>query len=279
MNTLTIDEAAKLVPAIEAKEPNQRVSSRYQFVSTKEILEQVQEKGWLITNATSQGRSLYAQHRVTLVHQNDLEQLNQTKDDGIMRIELFNSHDRTKRLTFAIGYFRFVCSNGLIVASGPAETIKAKHSLVSNSFANLKEGLHERIGQLTDKFPNIHQKICDLKTRDLTEEEQVSFASFAIKGRYSYRPQLPKKFSDVETAALKVLNVRRDSDAGNSTWAVFNRVQENIINGIPGFSSPLRSYSDNIRVNCLLWKGAEASLEFANKELKTTLQNILPKKK
>lgn len=279
MKTLTIDEATTLVPAIGAREPNHQVSSRYQFVSTRDILEQIQEKGWLITNATSQGRNLHSQHRVTLVHQTDLEQLNQTKEDGIMRIELFNSHNRTKRLTFAIGYFRFVCSNGLIVASGPAETIKAKHSISNNSSVNLKDGLHERIEQLADNFPNIQQRIHNLKTRHLTDEEQLNFASFAIKGRYSYRPQLPKKFSNTEEAAHKILNVRRDGDAGSSAWAVFNRVQENIITGIPGFSSPLKSYADNIRVNCLLWKGAEASLQFSNQQLRNSLQNILPKTK
>lgn len=277
MRTLTIEQATALVPAIGAKEPTGKASTKYQFVSTKEILEQVQEKGWLITNASAQGQNVHAQHRVTLVHQNDLENLDVHNQDGIMRIELLNSHNRTKRLTFAIGYFRFVCSNGLIISSGPAETVRTKHSIVNGNSQYLRESLLERISELTEKFPNIRQKINNLKSRELSEQEQINYAAYAIRGRYSYRPQLPKKFSNLEESTLKVLNVRRTEDAGDSAWAVFNRVQENIITGVPNFSLPVKSYTDNIRVNSLLWKGVDASLEFANESLKNTLQGFLTK--
>jgi hypothetical protein len=277
MKTLSINEAIDLVPAIGAQKPNSNVSDRYQFVSTQQILEQVQTKGWLITNATAQGRTVHSQHRVTLVHENDLNNLS-SNDEGVMRIELFNSHNRTKRLTFAIGFFRLVCSNGLIIASGPAETIRAKHSVFSNKHESLSQNVMERIHQLTDKFPNIIQKIDDLKSRDLTEEEQIGFAKFAIQGRYLYRQQLPKRFSDLEDSALKLLQTRRETDEGNSAWVVYNRVQENVIRGIPEFSQPIRSYSDNIRVNTLLWKGVDASLEHCNEKLRNTLQEFLSKK-
>lgn len=279
MKTLTIDEATTLVPAIGAREPNGNVSKQYQFVSTREILEQVHEKGWLITNASAQGRNMYAQHRVTLVHEDSINEMANGNQDGVLRIELFNSHNRTKRLTFAIGYFRFVCSNGLIVASGPAETIRAKHSIGNSPNHCLNDNLIERIEQLTTKFPTVAQKIKDLQSRLLTDEEQINFAAYAIKGRYSYRPQLPKRFSNMEESAAKILGVRRPADEGNSAWCVFNRVQENVINGVPNFTQPIRSYSDNIRVNTLLWKGVDATLEVANEGLKSTLQSFLAKQR
>jgi hypothetical protein len=58
---------------------------------------------------------------------------------------------------------------------------------------------------------------------------------------------------------------------------VYNRVQENIIRGVKDFTQPVKSYLDNIRVNTLLWKGADATLEFANQKLKSTLQDYLTK--
>lgn len=277
MKTLDINEAIELVPAIGAKEPNCRVTDRYQFVSTQEILEQVQRKGWRITNASAQGRTIHSQHRVTLVHENDLNNLS-SKEEGVMRIELFNSHNRTKRLTFAIGYFRLVCSNGLIVAAGPAEMIRAKHSIFNGKTRTLAENVTEQVEQLTDKFPNIIQKINNLKNRNLTDQEQLGLAEFAIRGRYLYRQQLPKRFSNIETSAARILETRRDADQGNSAWVVYNRIQENIIRGIPDYSQPIKSYSDNIRVNTLLWKGADASLEFHNEKLRNTLQEFLAKK-
>lgn len=275
MKTLTIDEAIELVPAIGAKEPKTNVSERYQFVSTKEILNQVHNKGWRITNATSQGQSIHSQHRVTLVHETSLNDYS-NNDDGIMRIELFNSHNRTKRLMFAIGYFRLVCSNGLIVAAGPAETIKTKHSI--NSRTSLLDNLSDRIEQLTENFPVISKKINNLKSRMLTTQEQEAFAKFAIKGRYLYRSQLPKRFSNLDESSFRVLESRREADQGDSAWVVYNRIQENIVRGIQNFSQPIKSYSDNIRVNTLLWKGADASLECSNENLRTTLEKFLVKR-
>lgn len=277
MKTLTIEEATILAPAISANKPIDRASGKYQFVSTREILEHVQQKGWRITNATAQNQRPYAQHRVTLVHENSLKELETNNKEGVLRIELFNSHDRTKRLTFAIGYFRFVCSNGLIAASGPAETMRTKHTMSNIGNQSLEDVLLEKVDQLTERFPTILQKVEDLKNRQLTEQEQLNFASYAINGRYSYRSHLPKRFANMEDSASKILSVRREADEGNSAWAVYNRVQENIIRGVQNFNLPVKSYLDNIRVNTLLWKGADATLDFANEKLKTTLQEFLAK--
>lgn len=273
METLTLQEAITKVPAIGATEASTRVSDSYQFVSTRNILERVMDDGWLITNATAQSRNPYSQHRVTLVHQNDLTRAQHDSMEYIPRIELFNSHNRTKRLMFAIGLFRFLCENGLIVASGPAETIRTKHRFSDDRLSDIMD----RVGEISAKFPSINQKVEDFKSRQLTEHEQVSFAEYAIKGRFSYRPAMPKRFRDTERTVEKLLGVRREEDNGNSTWQVFNRVQENLINGIEGFTRPIRGYSDSIRVNQLLWKGAEMSLQFNHENFNKQLMDLLIK--
>lgn len=272
MTTLTLDEATQLVPAIGAQAPSEKVSDSYQFISTRDILNRVQEDGWRITNATSQNRRAYAQHRVTLIHEKDLAAYNPS-DEGISRIEMFNSHDRSKRLMFAIGFFRFVCSNGLIVASGPAETIRIKHRFSGDRLSEIME----QVSHISSKFPVIQNTIGDFKSRTLTEEEQVIFAQYAIKGRFVYRPEMPKRFRDMGRTVEKLLQHRRDADAGNSTWEVYNRVQENIINGIDGFSRPIKGYSDNVRVNQLLWKGAETTLRFDKQQLNKALMDLIVK--
>jgi hypothetical protein len=272
MTTLTIDEAIKLVPAIGATEPAQKVSSTYQFVSTRAILERVQESGWLITNATSQGQKEHAQHRVTLVHQDNFLD-NGPQPEGIPRIEMFNSHNLTKRLMFAIGYFRFVCSNGLMVATGPAETIRTKHRFSDDRLS----AIMEQVAQISDRFPQIQSKINQFKERQLTEDEQMYFAEYAIKGRYNYRPTMPARFKDIESSSRMLLQSRREEDAGNSAWEIYNRVQENIISGMPGFTRPIKGYTDNIRVNQLLWKGAETTLEVDREKLNKALADLLVK--
>jgi hypothetical protein len=273
MQTLTLDQAIDLVPAIGATGPAESVSDRYQFVSSQEILERVMQDGWRITNATSQGRSQYAQHRVTLVHENELEKALSSDNEGIPRIEMFNSHNLTKRLMFAVGFFRFICSNGLIVASGPAETIRTKHRFNDDRL----EQIMGQVSEISSRFPVINEKIESFKSRQLTDSEQASFAEYAIKGRFNYRPAMPKRFRDTERVVERLLNHRREEDNGNSTWQVFNRVQENIITGMEGFSRPIRGYTDSTRVNQLLWKGAETTLKFDSQQLRTELMNLITK--
>jgi hypothetical protein len=280
LQVLTIDEAISRVPSIGATGPSERVSDRYQFVSTREILERVHEDGWRITGASAQSRNSHAQHRVTLVQERDLDVARNYQRDlasqpieGIPRIEMFNSHDKTKRLLFAIGYFKFACSNGLIVASGPAETIRVKHRFSDDRL----EQIMDQVSAISERFPVINQTINDFQSRELTEGEQVAYAQFAIKGRYNYRPEMPKRFRDMGQTVEKLLTHRRDVDNGNNTWQVLNRVQENLVRGIEGFSRPIRGYSDSVRVNQLLWKGAETTLKFDSQALNKALMDLIVK--
>lgn len=275
MNTLTLDQAIQLAPAIGSTRAHEKTSGTYQFVSTRNILEQVQDQGWRITGASAQGRSLHAQHRVTLVHEKDLAlaQDPTQNQDGILRIEMFNSHNLTKRFMMALGYFRFACSNGLVIATGPAETIKTKHRFSDNRL----EQIMGQIETVSERFPKVLEIIEGFKNRKMNEQEQKTFAEYAIKGRYLYRQSLPKKFEHLEGMVQRVLTSRRQEDDGDSTWEVYNRVQENIIRGIEGVTRPMRGYGDTIRTNQLLWKGAEMTLQHSNDPLKNHLLQLLVK--
>jgi hypothetical protein len=271
INPITLDKAIELVPAINATQAASNVSNRYQFVSTREILERVQDYGWQITNATAQSTSPYAQHRITLVHENDFKV--QDHQEGIPRIEMFNSHNRTKRLMFAIGFFRFVCSNGLIVASGPMETIRTKHRFSDDRLSEIME----QVAQISSRFPKIMGTINDFKQRELDQNEQLDFVRYAISGRFNYRPEMPKRFQDMGRVAERLLESRREADSGNSTWQVYNRVQENLVRGVEGFTRPIKGYFDSVRVNQLLWKGAETTLTHERESLSKALTQLLVK--
>ena len=275
LNPLTIDQAATLVPAINSTGPNTKlVSSKYQFISTREILEKTEEFGWRITNAVAQSNSPFAQHRITMMLESDLKRATKEQLEGVPRIELFNSHNRSKRLMFAVGFFRFVCTNGLISAFGPADVIRTKHRF---SDGRLDE-IMEQVEQVASRFPRVTDLIEQFKEREMSDTEQRAFAKYAVVGRFNYRTEIPKRVSvDMNRTVTKLLEARRDEDAGNSTWQVFNRVQENVIKGIEGFSRPLKGYSDTIRVNQLLWKGAEVSLTSRGSELESAYKELLVK--
>lgn len=275
MKTYSLQEAIETVPALGTTHRGENTSGKYQFVSTRNILEHVLENGWNITQASSQGRSPFAQHRVSLVHNKDLAlAVNPENNEGILRIELINSHNRSRKFMLAMGYFRFACSNGLLVATGPANQICTKHRFSDNRL----QSILDQTVELSERFPKILEIIEGFKSRQLTESEQRSFAEFAIKGRYLYRQTLPKSFGDLDKMSNLLLTPRRKEDEGSSAWEVFNRVQENVIRGVEGVTRPMRGF-DSTRVNQLLWKGTETALQYNNKELNKRLMDILVKDK
>lgn len=276
MKTYSLQEAIENIPSIGATRGKENTSGKYQFVSTRNILEHVLDNGWSITQASAQGRSPYAKHRVTLVHDKDLALAADpnTNQEGVLRIELFNSHDKSQKFMLATGYFKFACANGLIVQSGPTSCIKTKHRFSDNRL----QAIMDQTMELSERFPKVLEIIEGFKSRSLTESEQRSFAEFAIKGRYLYRQTLPKSFGDLDKMSNLLLTPRRKEDEGSSAWEVFNRVQENVIRGVEGVTRPMRGF-DSTRVNQLLWKGTETALQFSNKELNKRLMDILVKDK
>ena len=276
MKTYSLQEAIETVPALGATRGGENTSKTYQFVSTRNILEHVLENGWNITGARSQGRSPFAQHQVTLVHNKDLALAADptNNQEGILRLELMNAHNKTKKFMMVMGYFKFACSNGLIVSTGPTTSIKTKHRFSDNRL----QAIMDQTMELSERFPKILEIIEGFKSRQLTESEQRSFAEFAIKGRYLYRQTLPKSFGDIDKMSNLLLTPRRKEDEGSTAWEVFNRVQENVIRGVEGVTRPMRGF-DSTRVNQLLWKGTETALQFSNKELNKRLMDILVKDK
>jgi hypothetical protein len=274
LTPITLDDAIEIAPAIGATRAGINTTDTYQFISTRNILEHVLDNGWSIVGASASGRSPGAQHRVTLVRNEDLEKVDDASD-GILRMELFNSHNKTKRFMAAIGYFKWACANGLIAAYGPAESIRTKHRFSDNRLGVIMDQIRES----TQHYPQILNVIESFKQRLLSQEEQLNFAKYAIKGRYLYRKALPSTFTNIDDMAQKMLVARREEDQGDQAWNVYNRVQENIVRGINGRTRPVKGYDDSIRVNRLLWKGAEATLTFDRQQLKTQLDNLLLKNK
>ena len=63
-----------------------------------------------------------------------------------------------------------------------------------------------------------------------------------------------------------LLIARRFDDAGDTLWAVLNRIQENVVKGGVNLNRPrrqsstrvLRSVGDDARINAKLWEAADA---------------------
>ncbi|HRI37099.1 MAG TPA: DUF932 domain-containing protein, partial [Nitrospira sp.] len=242
--SLTLESLRSSVPAIFATQPAPGVSDHYSFVPTLRVLSPMLAEGWTIHRASQQGNRMhtpspYGAHQVVLRH----ESL-PTSGEGTAEIWLFNSHDRSRRLFFGCGFFRLVCSNGLVAMTGGLAQTKMLHL---DTVIKIDE-LMDAVNNVSKKAPLMMKRVAEFKKVSLSPARQTEFATEALKARYCGYPPT------VSTEA--VLGARRKLDEGDNLWLVFNRVQENIMKGcIDGkhTSKPLASLTEQTRVNTKLW--------------------------
>ena len=113
-----------------------------------------------------------------------------------------------------------ICENGLVIATDEFEDLKMRH--MGYTF----EDLQVLIRGMVEKLPLTVEAMNKMKSVELEEEQMFNLA----KSFLDIRVEGTKNTYDKQ-AIEDVLNVQRKKDEGNMLWEVFNRIQENIIDG------------------------------------------------
>lgn len=247
-------------PAAFAEKPHERVSEKYRFVSTIEVVDKLEEYGYLPISASNpmrkangaKGKSELVES-VTGPHVIRFEPSTTTtigpKQEGRVQLVLINSHDRTRRFELSAGFHRLVCSNGLVAYSPEASVIATHIKSEADAIYSAIEGAITKAGKLLTTIRAM-QKV------SLSKQRQTYFAKQAMAIRFGN-----ESLWRIEPKQL--LAPRREEDQGDDLWRVFNRVQENLIRGgisngrTPMPTFPLTAPRQEYRVNKSLWQLAE----------------------
>jgi hypothetical protein len=195
-----------------------------------------------------QGRREHTKHLVRLRHASSIES---AVGEEVPEIILINSHDGTSSYQLLAGFFRFVCSNGLI-AGDVCNDIRVRHS------GNVVNDVIEGSFRVLDNVEEIGSRIETYKSISLKPEEQALFANAALQLRWD------EDKAPVE--AERILRARRWADNGSDLWTTFNRVQENLVKGgVAGRASTGRrlttravgGVTENVKLNRALWTLAD----------------------
>lgn len=239
------------LPALSATSPAPTVSDRYRFISTREYLDALEDRGWSIAYASqvnSRKRSPeHAKHLVTLRHR-DLAARRPDLGSVIPQINLLNSHDGSSRVRFIYGVMRLICSNGLMVGS-QLEGVTFRHTASALEVAQvLTDDFFARVGKIESSI----ERWADT---DLSPEQALDLATKARNLRFGDN-------SPVDPSSLLVS--RRAADEGPSLWNTFNRLQESCsvggvrFDGMRRRSRPLSNVSKVVEFNSALWDEAAA---------------------
>jgi len=250
---LNREELQSIAPSIFAVEPWQKMSDRYRFVPTIDVVNALQDTKiypvYAQQSATRiEGKGNYTRHVIRFRREEDINRLLSVNEE-ILEYVLVNSHDGTTTYQLMLGIYRCVCQNQMTVLSGEIKAFTAKHIGERTLAEQIIDGT-EHFGR---KLPNLVNQIASWKSIELTPPQQLAYAESALSLRDSA----------LALQSNQILQARRYSDMNqNSLWSTFNRVQENIIKGgNVGINTQnhrrrtraIKSVSENLKINQALW--------------------------
>jgi len=212
-----------------ADQAHPKMSARYKTVQTNLIAQKFKDMGFIVDSVT-QRRSRkhaatgggYGKHMVRLSHPQLLK--SEAHNDVKLQLIVTNSFDGSSTFKIQLGFFRFVCSNGMIVG----ETLESyAHKHTGMILEELDESI-ERIVAQTHKLSGI---LTSMKSKMLSVVEIHSLEQEAMKLRSD-------KIKSIEWTA------RREEDKPTDLFTVYNRIQEDLVRG----GTAATSESGNVRV-------------------------------
>jgi len=246
---LTNDDLRSASAAIFAKRPSKRVSERYGFIPTADIVKTMHAAGFAPTAAKGQrsykggDNNLYGRHMVVFQPQSGRALLGEV----VPTVTVYNSHNGRTLYRLIAGLFRLVCSNGLMVAYKNFGSVEVRHN--AGALEEIGKASTQVLAQARDSIVVVQQ----MQRISLGDKHQLEYARHALKLRYS-------DAAPIKPEAL--LEVKRPQDEGRDLWHVFNRVQENIMRGgMQGAAStgrrltlrPITNIRREVAVNMDLW--------------------------
>ena len=246
---LSIETLQEVAPSVFATGPSPKMSNKYTFVPTIEVVQNFDREGWKVYSAKQVGKGSYAQHEIRL-RNGELPQVGDSLIEAVIR----NSHNGITSFSVSSGLHRLVCSNGLTVPTSVADAISVRHM-------NFDMGtVREITDQFAERLPIIQRSVGKMETTFLTEGQMVDFVNKSAMIRWE-KGSIPK--FKVEDFLLP----ERDGDVGNSVWKTFNVIQEKFVRGGMKYNSKkgrvvsmreLKNFYNINKVNTGLWELAES---------------------
>ena len=213
-----------VAPSVFTQSPSSDVTEKYTFISTEKVIDDMEELGWMPVDAKevkARTKSTQGVQKHMIVFRNEDIVIDGEDGDTVYpQILMTNSHDGKNSFQFTAGLFRMICENGLVIADKTFEDVKMRH--MGYTF----EDLQVLIKDIVEKLPLTVESMNRMKSVELEKDQVLELAKSLLDIRVE---GTDNTFNDV--AITNVLESQRKEDEGMGLWEVFNRVQENIING------------------------------------------------
>lgn len=255
ITSISLDKAKEYAPAIFATSPAPTIKSpKYQFTPTFEVIEHMQDMGYLLTGVKQSSSNVELRKNwgihITRFQHPDLYIKNTDGEiEARPEVVLINSHDGTRPIQFEMGLFRLVCENGLVVKDRDMGSFRERHTKLN--FNEVKNLIDQKVSGLND----VVGKINKWNMIEMTDKQRFNFAVEALALRIGTDRQAE------QYEIMDILSPKRKADEGNSLWKTYNILQENLIKG--GFqlnnrqARSIKNPIEDFNLNQELWSLAD----------------------
>jgi len=219
---MTLEQIRSIAPSVFTQHGSDNTSEKYSHIPTDRVIKDMELLGWRVIDVkeVKARKNVGFQKHLVVFRNNDIVINGENNDVVYPQVLLTNSHDGKNAFTFTAGLFRMICENGLVICSEQFGDMKIRH--MGYNF----EELQNVVKKMVESLPLTVDAMNKMVNVELEQEQIVALAKDLLAIR--------AKDSDMEinSDSLKaVLTPQRTADSGLSLWKVFNRVQENILEG------------------------------------------------
>lgn len=226
LKELSMDDLQKRVPAAFALQEKETLSDKYLYIPTFQIVQGLIDNGFKIVGAQSgtsrKNTNEHSKHVISLTH-GTIEGLAAKEGTALIRIE--NSHNGLSTFKINAGFYRLVCSNGLIAPDSSVANSRIRH------IQGMKEDVIEASFRVIEQMPLLMESLNHMKSIALNRDEKLLLAESSVNILFDQKTiDLNKtKRNDLrERLLIAHNNVDRTS---TDLWSTFNVIQENAIRG------------------------------------------------
>jgi hypothetical protein len=200
-----------------------KMSPRYGFISTADLIGTLQTKGWNVVaedvaRVRTDGKQGFQKHLLKLENPNLPDLFSNTDQTVRPQLVVLNSHDGSTSTRLFFGLLRFACLNG-IIAGNAFKDIRVIHS------KNFTSKLSQGVDLVTENIPDLFSTIETLSQRTFTPAALKEFVRTCV----DYKLRNVKNLTEVYYNTATPL--RRFEDKGTDAWTTLNRLQESLIKG------------------------------------------------
>jgi len=266
----SLEELKEIAPSIFTKKGSDKTSTKYTHIPTDRVIKDLELLGWGVVDAkevNARQDKGYQKHLVVFRNPDVSINKKSTNVDGDVfedivfpQILVTNSHDGKNSFKFQAGLYRMVCENGLVIADQQFEDYTIRH--MGYDFEALQGVIKNMISNLDLTVESMNK----MRKIELDENQQFEFAKKLLDIRVEGTDNLYR-----EEQIGDILVPQRKEDFGDDLWSVFNRVQENIVEGNFKYynaktlgterqARPIKNFKQDMDVNKKLFS---AALEYA----------------